>query len=863
MSHLKQNVLAGLVLVGVGLAAAALVVGLLALTQGDDRDEPSAPSPSDPDEYAVWLVEQAIEYYEAEGIEATLAHYNAPERVDGPWYVFVLEERDDGIYTIANAARPELVGTTRVRIDTRGFDYGAAFAQTTEAGHWVTYAFINPQTDGEELKHTWAVRRGDYLFGSGWYEATAITPERESEPAPSAAPVPTKAEPGAYTKAFVQQAIDRYEAEGIGAALDFYNSAESVDGQWYVFIVDADGIIVGHFNDAIRGEPLDGPIGTDITGYEFAQDMLAAGEEGRWVTYVFVNPETNQHELKHTWIVRRGDYLIASGWYELASNLPATDPEPVTRAQPNAYTKAFVQQALDRFEAEGREATLAFYSSAESVDGDWYVFILEDRPDGLYNISNATRPDLLGTAPTRIDRRGVDYGSEFLAATDAGQWVDYVLINPATCEERLKHSWVVRRGDLVFGSGWYEDRVAEHPLLPTKCEPAAYTVAHVKAAIARYEAEGREAAIAWHSDPANNDGRWYTFIIDPAAGRILAHPARPFVGYDVINGKAAWDDSGWYYSSDLLRATEDGLFVRDTLVVPPADEINPFFSREELKHYYAVRHDGLLFVSGWYSDVPAAEDEANYTRLLVARALTMHDDEGIEAVIAHNNNPDSADGERYVFVLEDREDGLYTVAHPVIPSLVGTTRDRTDARGFDYGAAFIATTREGRWVQYVFPNPETGKEELKHTWIVRRGNFLIGSGWYEPLPAKDDPAGYTRLLVADAIAFYESEGIEATLARHSAPDSVDGPWYVFIGDPAGVIVGHFDPAVRGRSLLDSLGTDINGYEFGSDMVAVGQQGGWVSYVFLNPDTGAPERKHAWVVRRDGYLFGSGWYEAVE
>ena len=859
MSNVKSSLLAGLGVLGIGLAAAALVVGILALTQSEDGDEALSPSPSDPDEYAVYLVEQALERYEGEGLEATLAHYNSPETLDGPWYVFVLEEREDGIYTIANAGRPELVGTTRERIDLRGFDYGAAFAETTERGHWVTYSFTNPETGGEELKHTWVVRRGVYLFGSGWYEATSI-----GAPPAAAAPAPTKAEPGAYTKAFVQQALDRYEAEGLQATLAYYNSAESVDGEWYVFVGEerADGLYtIAH---ATRPEL----VGTtreriDRRGFDYGAAFVATTEEGQWVDYIYLNTVTGQEEQKHTWIVRRGDLLFGSGWYELAADQPATAPEPATKAEPGAYTRAFVQQALDRLEAEGREATLAYYRSRESVDGDWYVFILEDRPDGLYNIGNATRPDLLGTVPVRIDRRGVDYGAEFLAATDAGHWVDYVILNPATCEERLKHSWVVRRGDLIIGSGWYEDRVAEHPLLPSKCEPAAYTVAHVDAAIARYEAEGREAAIAWHNDAGNNDGRWYTFIVDPATQRMLSHPAPTFVGYDVVGGRAAWDDSGWHYASDLLRATEDGLFVRDTLVVPPADEINPFFSREEFKHYYARRHDGLIFVSGWYSDVPTAEDEANYTRLLVARALTMLEDEGIEAVLSHYNTPESADGERYVFVLDEREDGIYTVAHATIPTLVGTTRDRIDARGFDYGAAFAATTRSGRWVQYVFPNPDTGEEELKHTWVVRRANYLIGSGWYEPLPTQDDPEGYTRLLVADALAFYESVGLEATLDRFNAPESVDGSWYVFVGDPDGILIGHYDPEVRDRSLLDSVGTDINGYEFGSDMVAVGQQGGWVSYVFLNPNTGLLERKHTWVIRRDGYLFGSGWYEGVE
>ena len=413
-----------------------------------------------------------------------------------------------------------------------------------------------------------------------------------------------------------------------------------------------------------------------------------------------------------------------------ADNDDAPAAAPVTKAEPNAYTKAFVQQALDRFESEGREATLAFYNSRESVDGDWYVFILEDREDGIYTVAHATRPELLGTTRVRIDRRGVDYGADFGATTEDGQWVDYVILNPATCDEALKHSWAVRRDNLIFGAGWYEDRVAEHPLLPTKCEPGAYTVAHVEAAVARYQAEGREAALAWHSDPANNDGRWYTFVLDPAAGEVIAHPAESFIGYP-LSGEASYDDSGYHYMVDLLLADEGGAFVRDTLVVPTQDEINPFFSGEELKHYYAVRHDGLLFISGWYDPAPTVEDIADYTRLLVARALTLHNNEGIEAVIDYYNSPESADGERYVFVLEDRGDGIYTVAHATIPDLVGTTRVRIDARGVDYGAAFAATTEAGRWVNYIFLNPDTGQEELKHTWIVRRGDYLFGSGWYE------------------------------------------------------------------------------------------------------------------------------------
>ena len=57
---------------------------------------------------------------------------------------------------------------------------------------------------------------------------------------------PSKDEPDAYTKHFVQEALDRYEHDGLQATLDYYNSPESIDGQWYVFIVDENDLFLAH-----------------------------------------------------------------------------------------------------------------------------------------------------------------------------------------------------------------------------------------------------------------------------------------------------------------------------------------------------------------------------------------------------------------------------------------------------------------------------------------------------------------------------------------------------------------------------------------------------------------------------------------
>ena len=61
------------------------------------------------------------------------------------------------------------------------------------------------------------------------------------------------------------------------------------------------------------------------------------------------------------------------------------------------------------------------------------------------------------TREQRIDTRGYDYGAEFLTATEAGKWIDYVFLNPETEKETLKHTWLIRHDGLFFGSGWYEE----------------------------------------------------------------------------------------------------------------------------------------------------------------------------------------------------------------------------------------------------------------------------------------------------------------------------------------------------------------------------------------------------------------------
>ena len=257
-------------------------------------------------------------------------------------------------------------------------------------------------------------------------------------------------DPDLYTKAFVDDAVQMYKRQGRQATIDYYNTMESVDGEWYVYILDENNVVVSHPTLPENvGQSILGPSGTDINGYEFGRVIAAASEQGRWVSYTYLNPARgNIQEQKHAWVVRYDGLIFGSGWYERV--------EP-TKRQPAAYTRSFVQDALDRYDSEGRRATINYYNTTASVDGEWYVFILDE--DGVM-VSHPTLPDNVGQSilgPAGTDINGYNFGADMITATESGKWVDYTYLNPArdNAQER-KHSWVVKRDDLIFGSGWYE-----------------------------------------------------------------------------------------------------------------------------------------------------------------------------------------------------------------------------------------------------------------------------------------------------------------------------------------------------------------------------------------------------------------------
>ena len=257
------------------------------------------------------------------------------------------------------------------------------------------------------------------------------------------ASIPPRSAPADYTAFVVDAAIARYETRGREDTLAHYSRKESIDGQWYVFIIDQDARVVAHPDPERVGLDVNGWVGTDINGYHYAPEMLSATDEGKWVTYVSANPEhgdfgpgyTGEFELKNAWVVRHDGLLFGSGWY--------VNADEFTRALVATAARVFRQVGLEGTIAyfaspdtdfAGLHETIAYYNSADNVQGEWFAFIADES----------------GTVVDHYDKANVGKSLEDLLGTDAfevtaeGGWV-------TTEDVRV---WLLGQDGMTFGSGW-------------------------------------------------------------------------------------------------------------------------------------------------------------------------------------------------------------------------------------------------------------------------------------------------------------------------------------------------------------------------------------------------------------------------
>ncbi len=258
------------------------------------------------------------------------------------------------------------------------------------------------------------------------------------------ASIPSRSAPADYAAFVVDAAIARYETRGREDTLAHYSRKESIDGQWYVFIIDQDARVVAHPDPERVGLDVNGWVGTDINGYNYAPEMLSATDEGKWVTYVSANPEhgdfgpgyTGEFELKNAWVVRHDGLLFGSGWY--------VNADAFTQALVATAARVFRQVGLEGTIAyfaspdtdfAGLHAAIAYYNTAEDVAGAWFAFVADESG----TIIDHFHKEMVGKSLADV------LGTDDFEVTVEGNWI-------TTEDVRV---WVLGQDGMTFGSGWH------------------------------------------------------------------------------------------------------------------------------------------------------------------------------------------------------------------------------------------------------------------------------------------------------------------------------------------------------------------------------------------------------------------------
>ena len=397
--------------------------------------------------------------------------------------------------------------------------FGELLEFATAEGSWDDIRGLNPVTKQEEPRRLFVVLHDGLVFASS-HSALA------EDVADS-------------TREYVEKAIDKYEQDGLDAAIAYYNSQESLDGQFYLFLIGEDDLYLAHpIFPHLIGTDIKDVVGSD--GQELGKEIAQATEEGAWVEYLWPHPVSRKEQQKVTWAIRHDGLIFASGYY---AGGPETGTPPWRGADPMEYTVEYVNRAIERYERDGLASMLNYYNSVASFEGEWYLFATND--EDIYHV-HPLLPHLLGTdIKDVVGSDGYRLGEELAKADEDGVWVEYLWPHPVTLKEVPKVGYAVRRDGMLFASGYYVQ--AE--------DPAGRTKAYVQQAIDYYRSNGLDATVARYGSPESLDGQWGLTLADENDIILVAPLAERLVGTD-LNDLARTERR--QIGEEMTAATEGG-----------------------------------------------------------------------------------------------------------------------------------------------------------------------------------------------------------------------------------------------------------------------------------------------------------------
>ncbi len=208
--------------------------------------------------------------------------------------------------------------------------------------------------------------------------AVPAPPAAPDEEAPTLAEVPED-DDDALTRAFVENAIAYYKENGLEATIERYSDPSSREGERQLDLLDAETYVV-------LASPVNHLIGnmfdSHAPGGPFHGEIEKTGEEGRWLDGLIPNHAAGgQLEPARIFIMVLDGLVFRARHFVVIENVADT-------------TKEYVNRAIRYYDDNGLDATIAYYNSRESFDGQFYLFMMDE--NDIYLV-HPFLPDLIGT----------------------------------------------------------------------------------------------------------------------------------------------------------------------------------------------------------------------------------------------------------------------------------------------------------------------------------------------------------------------------------------------------------------------------------------------------------------------------------
>jgi len=253
------------------------------------------------------------------------------------------------------------------------------------------------------------------------------------------------AEDATRAQALLDRAVEHYRRSSEKSLAAFCRAGEFIDGDLYVYVVDANGVMQASGGPSLALVGRDVRNLKDANGKLFIKEMLddAKIHGAGSIEYRWLNREHGKVERKIAYYRKEADAIVAVGYY-----IPRAAPEEA---------KALMARAVEAMTKDPREAIVRFSDmNGGFVEDDLYVFVvgLDDNimhaHGAIPRLIGRNVADLHDADGKPIIRRMLD----IVRAKGSGK-LQYTWPNPVTHKKERKTTYLRRVDGYLVAVGHY------------------------------------------------------------------------------------------------------------------------------------------------------------------------------------------------------------------------------------------------------------------------------------------------------------------------------------------------------------------------------------------------------------------------